>query len=108
MLHWPPHSQGLSVHSLVIVKSKPEELTRVILTTSLTKAIAFSGWNLQVPFCANTKESTLNPRSSPARPAFEYASAAMVRIPEPCKDTYPLLGALCYTGCTQKLGLAGP
>lgn len=34
----------------------PQDLTCVILITSLTKAMAFSGWNLQVPFCGDREE----------------------------------------------------
>ena len=43
-------------------------LTCVILITSLTNAIAFSGWNLQVPFCADRKEPVLEPALDPALP----------------------------------------
>lgn len=38
----------------------------MMLTTSLTKAMAFSGWNLQVPFCTDRKVMELEGALEPA------------------------------------------
>lgn len=54
--------------ALEVWKHNPCGLTCVILITSLTNAIAFSGWNLHVPFCADRKELVLEPALDPALP----------------------------------------
>lgn len=50
------HLPGQAWHSPAGLETSPRGLTCVILMTSLTNAMAFSGWNLQVPFCADRKE----------------------------------------------------
>lgn len=54
--------------ALAVRKHNPRSLTCVILITSLTNAIAFSAWNLHVPFCADRKEPVLEPALGPALP----------------------------------------
>lgn len=54
-----PSTPWASQHLLLALwrfGKEPSELTCVILITSLTKAMAFSGWNLQVPFCGDREE----------------------------------------------------
>lgn len=43
-------------------------LTRVMLATSLTKAMAFSGWNLQVPSCAGWRRAQSSAAGCGLRP----------------------------------------
>lgn len=64
--------QGRLGAALEVRKSNPQGLTCVILITSLTNAIAFSGWNLHVPFCADRKEPVLKPALDPALPLQKY------------------------------------
>lgn len=57
--HTPGHpstSPGRLGTALAVGKHNPCGLTWVILITSLTNAIAFSGWNLQVPFCGDRRK----------------------------------------------------
>lgn len=56
----------------------------MILITSLTKAMAFSGWNLQVPFCGD-REELLEPVPGPAPPqqpglCWEYLGPVRVTV----------------------------
>lgn len=50
------HASSSPWHSPGSLETQPRGLTCVILITSLTKAMAFSGWNLQVPFCGDREE----------------------------------------------------
>lgn len=62
--HTSGHPSSFQVRlgtALEVRKHNPCGRTWVILITSLTNAIAFSGWNLQVPFCADRKEAVLEP-----------------------------------------------
>lgn len=61
------HPSTFSWHSPGTLERQPWGLTCVILMTSLTKAMAFSGWNLQVPFCGD-REELLEPVAGPAVP----------------------------------------
>lgn len=66
-------------------KCHPQGLTCVMLITSLTNAIALSGWNLHVPFCADRKESVPEPALHPpppkhARAARQYLSPVRVGV----------------------------
>lgn len=66
-------------------KRLPQGLTCVMLITSLTNAIALSGWNLHVPFCADGKWSVPEPPLHPplqtrAPAARQYLSPVRVGV----------------------------
>lgn len=66
-------------------KHLPQGLTCVMLITSLTNAMALSGWNLHVPFCADGKRSVPEPPLHPplqtrAPAARQYLSPVRVGI----------------------------
>lgn len=63
--------------ALDIGKHEPQGHTCVMLITSLTNAIAFSGWNLQVPFCGERKEPVLEPVLEPTLLLQQHTKAML-------------------------------
>lgn len=77
----------------------------MMLMTSLTNATALSGWNLQVPFCADREGGLSEP--IPRQPCC-WQHTALPGVPVPGTGTRPRPSAPCCTGCTRRPGSAAP